>query len=872
MNRRVSLNGNDWQLKGFMGEDWAWHHAHEPGCPDSRWWCQGTVPGSVHNDLWQAGEIPDPYYERNSLRIEWVPERTWVYKKTFFADPADEGKRVRLHFKGVDYEARFFLNGEQLGSHRGMYTPAVFEVGAMLKYGEGNLLAVVIDPPPHEQPQVGRTSQVRTHKSRMTYWWDFCPRMIHVGIWDEVSLEITGPVRIEDVFVRPHLSNDLSQAAVTVSTALSTTRETMADVETTIRYQGRTVASRRRTQALSPGQTDLAVRLEVEQPQLWWPNGHGEQALYEAEVTVIDRDDDGGAESDRRRTTFGIRRVELVANETADTTARPYTFVVNGRRLYIKGWNWVPLDVMYGVERPEKLERLLTLARRAHVNLLRVWGGGLIEKEAFYDLCDRHGIMVWQEFIQSSSGIDNHPSHDSEFVRMMVREAGQIIPRKRNHPSLVIWCGGNELQDERGKPLDDGAPVLGALHQVVERLDLHRHWLPTSPSGPTFGNSLEAIARDPLSLHDVHGPWEHQGLTAHYTLYNQGTSLFHSEFGVEGITNLSALNASISKASQWPVNCDNPVFFHRGAWWIKESRLEEAFGEIGDIETLVAASQLLQAEGLRYAVESNRRRKYQNSGSLPWQFNEPYPNSHCTSAVDYYAEPKPAYYAVARAYEPVHVTAQFPTQAWQDRASFEAEIWVANSYDRVLDGAIVHARIVGARGVVYHEQQGVVACAANRSTHAMTFAWPFDDLQEDIFFLDLRLVSADGSILSRNRYLFSRTADLAPMFLVPATTLDISVEDRGDHLVLTLTNTGDHVALFLWLQDGRGVPVGGYVAFDDNHFCLLPDERRTISVEWHEVPSDERTLELRGWNSAAVVVGRPGRSEGEVERPHSTTS
>lgn len=153
-------------------------------------------------------------------------------------------------------------------------------------------------------------------------------------------------------------------------------------------------------------------------------------------------------------------------------------------------------------------------------------------------------------------------------------------------------------------------------------------------------------------------------MTGQCTFYNRGTSLFHSEFGVEGITNLSALNTSIAKASQWPVSHDNPVLFHRGLWWIKESRLEEAFGEIRGIETVVAASQLLQAEGLRYAIESNRRRKYQNSGSIPWQFNEPYPNGHCTSAVDYYAEPKATYYAIARAYEPVRVMAQFPAQAW----------------------------------------------------------------------------------------------------------------------------------------------------------------------------------------------------------------
>ena len=361
---------------------------------------------------------------------------------------------------------------------------------------------------------------------------------------------------------------------------------------------------------------------------------------------------------------FGIRRIEMLPNDTPDPTARPYTFSVNGRKIYAKGWNWVPMDVLYGVERPAKLERLLQLARRAHVNLLRVWGGGLIEREAFYDLCDRYGIMVWQEFIQSSSGVDNCPSDDPAFVAMMVGEAERIIPRKRNHPSLAVWCGGNELMPAPEQPADDSLPVLAALHDVVRRLDADRHWLPTSASGRLSSNSLVNIAQDPLGMHDVHGPWEHQGLTGQYALYNQGASLFHSEFGVEGYTNLKTIEAHVAPAHRWPATRDNPVLYHTASWWIKEATIRETFGEVPDLPHLVLASQFLQADGLRYAVEADRRRQYRNSGTLPWQFNEPFPNVACTSAVDYHAQPKPVYYAVARAYEGLHVSARFATQAW----------------------------------------------------------------------------------------------------------------------------------------------------------------------------------------------------------------
>ncbi|PYI53528.1 glycoside hydrolase family 2 protein [Paenibacillus flagellatus] len=865
---RISLNGSDWLYKDFLGEDWVWRHAEKPDTRDVRWWRTGTVPGSVHHDLWANGELPDPYFERNSLLAEWVPERTWVYKKTFRADLGWKGRRVRLRFEGIDYEARLFLNGVPIGAHRGMFTPAVFEVSDALLYGEDNLLAVVLERAPDAQPQVGRTSKVRTHKSRMTYWWDFCPRMIHLGIWDDVCLEVSGPVTVEDAFVRPQLSADRSAAAVSVTAKLDSTVRAVVEADVTLTLGGRVVARSTTKHAVAPGETPLNVCLDVAQPSLWWPNGYGAQPLYEAEVAVRILERRSGTESHphpdaessppvshARRTTFGIRSVELVRNETPDETALPYTFVVNGRKLYIKGWNWVPIDVMYGVERPAKLERLLTLAKRANVNMLRVWGGGLIEKEAFYELCDRMGILVWQEFIQSSSGIENKPSDDPAFIAMMVSEAERIIPRKRNHPSLALWCGGNELQTRDGRPLDDAEPALAALRDAVRRLDPDRHWLATSPTGRLFSNSLAHIEADPDGLHDVHGPWEHQGLTSQYTLYNQGTSLLHSEFGVEGMTNRKTLDATISADNQWPASKDNPVYFHRGSWWTNEPYVQSAFGGgIGDVGTLIRASQLLQAEGLRYAVESNRRRKYRNSGSLPWQFNEPYPNGYCTSALDYYAVPKPVYYAVAKAYAPVAVTASFAAQAWAERDVFEAELWAAHSGECALDGCALHAAVRDAAGKLVHEARHAFALAANAPERIGEFGFALDRIGTDIFFLDLTLTGPEGAVLADNRYLFSRTADLEPILQLPAGGLTVAgIARNGDRWNVTLRNDGEAAAVGVRLDDARRLGDCGYVYFDDNHFHLLPGESRTIVIDWDGVvPEEDRSIEASGFNAGPL--------------------
>ncbi|MDT8307436.1 MAG: glycoside hydrolase family 2 TIM barrel-domain containing protein [Anaerolineae bacterium] len=674
---RIPLSGKDWQLKGYIGEDWRWRDAHKPGTRDTSGWIPGSVPGTVHHDLWQAGQIPDPYRGTNSLLCEWVPARTWLYTKRFTVDEMYRGSRMLLCFEGIDYEAGFYLNGEALGSHRSMFTPVSFEVGDHLQVGAENLLAVVLEPAPLEQPQVGRSSLVRTHKTRMNYWWDFCPRLVHVGIWDEVYLRATGPVRIERVAVSTQLDNELQEANVDIVVPVSSSREETVVLTTTIRDGEEEIGRQETRHQIPAGGSDLHVSFTLARPALWWPNGYGAQKLYDVSAAVDVETAAGRQRSDERQARFGVRTVELVDNEGAPAGARPYTLAVNGRNIYMKGWNWVPLDVMYGVPRPEKRRRLLSLAQRAHVTMLRVWGGGLIEQEGFYDLCDELGILVWQEFIQSSSGIDNMPPADADFLRFMEEEARQIVPRRRNHPSLAIWGGGNELQDGEGRPLDDSHPLLKLLHSVADAADPGRAWLPTSPTGPCFGNAVENIEADPEGQHDVHGPWIYQGLEKQYALANMGTSLLHSEFGVEGITNLAALEAVIAPEQRRPVRRDNPAWHHLGEWWVWEERWVAYFGDLERLElpAVVRAIQFLQAEGLRYVVEANRRRWPRNSGSFPWQFNEPYPMAACTSAVDYFGQPKPVYHAVARAYAPVSVTARFGRIAWGGDERFEATAW-----------------------------------------------------------------------------------------------------------------------------------------------------------------------------------------------------
>jgi beta-mannosidase len=842
---RQRLSGPDWRLKDYVGEDWLSRGAFHPGTRDTRHWRPATVPGSVQHDLWQAGEIPNPYVGRNSLLCEWVPQRTWVYRKSFRVDEALRGRQLRLRFEGVDYAAQFYLNGERLGAHEGLFETVVFDVTEKALFGAENLIAVVIAPAPDEQPQVGYTSRVRTFKPRMNYGWDFCPRMVHLGVWDDVWLEVTGPARVEALHVRPHLSEAHSRADVEVNATLWAAAPVRAQVSTSISVGGEVVASHSAWVDLHPGENSASVSLALTEPRLWWPNGFGEQPLYEAEVRV----DTPDGTWDARTATFGLRSLAFQPNSPTHPGAQPYTLVVNGRPIYIMGWNWVPIDALYGVERHDKLRHLLDLAQRAHVNMLRVWGGGLIEKEAFYAECDRRGLLVWQEFIQSSSGVDNMPSETPAFVEKLASFARAVIPRRRNHPSLALWCGGNELQGEA--PLDERHPALRALHAVVRDFDPDRLWLPTSPTGPVFMNSLENLDKDSHSLHEVHGPWEHQGLEAQYTLYNRTTSLLHSEFGAEGLTNTRAL-AYVLPKGQLPVSLDNPNWQHLGAYWVWEARWREMLGDWDDVDEVRRATQFLQAEAVRYAAEANRRRKWQNSGTLPWQFNEPYPMAACTSAVDYFGEAKPLYYAVRRAYAPLTVTARFARMAWPGAGEFEAALFANYSGLEPLTDAALTAEVCDARGQVIARLTDTVTIAPNAVTPLGGLRAGLGSLAGEVFVLDVVLRS--GEAAAANRYLFSRTATIRPLLDLESTILEAVAARHGDCWSVTLRNTGRVLASCIWLQDPRPHPAPGYVVFDDNHFSLFPGETRTVAVEWDNVPAGERSLRLAGWNTPTVSI------------------
>jgi beta-mannosidase len=837
----LRLDGNNWELTHLVPSEWAWRQVWKEDwdplqSPAAFSWIRGTVPGDVIADAIDARLVHNPYTDMHSREAEWTSERDWIYRKRFSVPAEMQGKTVLLHFDGVDSTCHVYLNGELLGKHEGMFLPFEYDVTRLLRFAGTNTLVVVVEHmPPVEavQGQIGWSSQARVWKSRFAYAWDWCTRLVPVGIWQSVRLTAVSTARIEDVWVRTQVYSTTANVEVQVQLGAATAQTGSTRVRLRMMNpMSHAVADPQEVDVqLSAGKGDHLFRLDINNPELWWPNNMGAQPLYMVCVDVLNA---SGESDDARELSVGLRTIRAVPNEGAAPDALPYTIEVNGRKMFVKGWNWAPIDNLYGRVQPERYERLLTLARHAHCNLLRVWGGGMLERKAFYDLCDRFGILVWQEFHQSSSGIDNRPPDDEAYLAYIDQQARQIIPQRRNHPSLALWCGGNELMERDGIPLTDAHPALARLKAIVQEIDPGRLWLPTSSTGPVF--SADPKLLNTGQMHDVHGPWQYQGPEAQYQFYNNIDPLYHSEFGAEGAANLYTLRRFISPVYEWPPDATNPAWVHHGSWWMHREKLEAMFGPLGDIETFVRASQWMQAEGLRYAIESNRRRKWHCSGTSPWQLNEAFPNTACTNSVDFVGLTKPVYWWVRRAYEPVHLSAKYERITWKPGETWRAELWVNNSRGD-LPGCKWMAEVMDLAGASLLSTAGTFDLPDNGSARLgeLSLALPQD---AGIFVLLLSLYDSQGTLLSRNDYQFtSAETGFQPMLNAPQTTLNVW-HRRSE---VRVRNTGHSPALFVQIEPDSGQQL----LPQDNYFCLAPGEVRSLQLVGHG------PVTISTWNARA---------------------
>jgi beta-mannosidase len=849
-----ALDASDWELREALGDTWEWYVAKPierrnsvTQAAGATAWLPARVPGSVVDDLVRAGEVREPRHGRRSREAEWVAERHWVYRRAVELPELGPRDQVWLEFDGVDPGGRVFWDGEQIARIEGLHRRHRVPVPRGTSTTSGpHTLAVVVDPGLDTEPQVGRTERVRRLAPRVDSGWDFAPRLRHQGIWRSARL-ITGPGSIASVRARTTVDLPSRSGAVLVDVQLDGWTDAWPDVRAEVSLDGGTVAT-----ATAPPSASGALRLQLEVADvaLWWPAGMGAQPLYDVRVA---------AAGDERSLRVGFREARLVANTGAPDGALAYTGQVNGRVIPLVGWNWAPVDVMFGTVDVARTRHLVELAADSGARLLRVWGGGLIESDDFYDECDERGLLVWQELSQSSSGMQSAPADDEAFIAHAVEETLAAAARLARHPSLFLWCGGNELEDDAG-PLDERrSPVLAAMRDALTEADPDRSWLPTSPSGPTFHHRLDRITADPDGQHDVHGPWEHQGLEGQYRLANAGTNLAHTEFGVEGMASLRSLRAIIPAESLWPADRSNPVYRHLGEWWNNAELVSASFGgRLDSLERMQRASQWLQATGLQYAIEADRRRWPRCSMVLPWQLAESFPNAWCTSAVEWSGEAKPALHAARRAFDRDRVTIRVSRAAWEGAATMTAEAWVW-SESGMPAGSTVRLVLRDAAGTILAERESGALRRVGIPARATILDIPRPEA-DPIVLWEAQWTAPDGSVIDVERMAATLTGDFAPLLELEAAEVAVHAREDGDTWRVRVAHTGGPAVIAPVLHDARPWRAPGRFIARDDPRPLLPGESRELEVRWVGVPTEGRALSLDAFNLSPLPVTTTGRS------------
>ena len=621
---------------------------------------KAEVPGNVQYDYGKANGYPDFYYGVNYEKYVWMENAWWFYTATLNFTLAGNEKAT-LCFLGIDYEYEILINGDLKCKGEGMFAPIYINVTEYA--GKNAKLEVIVYPAPKCDDSNCRDQARKSFKPCVCYGWDYHPRAISMGIWNDAYIEITPKVSVDNVDVSYRLNDELSLAKIDVIAKISG----KPTVEISLDYNGETVASN--VGEVIDGKA--VTTLEISNPKLWNPVGYGKQNLYTLTVSAMQN----GVKVHQKSQKIGFRRSKLVMNEGAwvepstfpkGRSVAPATFEINGRRIFAKGTNWVNTDVFIGSTTEEEIRNLLTLIRAANMNIIRVHGGGPINKECFYDICDEYGIMVWQEFPRACN---NYPDDDN-LLKVIKKEATAIIKRLRKHPCLVLWCGGNELYNN-WSGMTDQSHVLRLLGSLCYEFD---RFTPFNATSPLFGMS--------------HG---------HYVNYYEETgrevisdfidskNTAYTEFGSPSMASVDYLRTFMSEEDILDCNASNEVWVKRHAFnsWIDESwarkpEVEYYFGGYSSVEDLCEKTRLIQAVSYRALFEEMRKQWPYCAMALNWCFNEPWQTAANNSLVGYKNDIKPAYYTVKQALRPSLASIRAYRNLWLSGETYRAEIWMLN--------------------------------------------------------------------------------------------------------------------------------------------------------------------------------------------------
>jgi len=809
-----------------LNDSWEFRHTEEDR------WLPATVPGSVHTDLMASDVIDDPYFGVNEKGVQWIDKADWEYKTVFTVpEKALTKNEIKLIFDGLDTYATVFLNGHKILDADNMFRAWEVSCKDFLKDGE-NELRILLRSPTHtglqllkengyplpasnDQSENGGMGEdkvsIFTRKAGYHYGWDWGPRLVTSGIWRPVRLLAYNYGLIENVHI---IQKNITDEKATLEAVVQFNSEVDDEFNFGIHTGGEKILSEKKK--VTAGKNVIHLNFEIQDPDLWWPNGLGEQPVYEIEVSV---EKGNNTMVYLERQNIGLRTVELVRQKDAD--GMNFKFRINGQDIFAKGANYIPNDVFLPRFQPEDYERIIKAAADANMNMLRVWGGGIYENDIFYDLCDQYGIMVWQDFMYACS---MYPG-DDKFLENARVEAEENIIRLRNHPSLVLWCGNNEIEiawaeyeegrgwgwkerytDDQRKQIWHDYDTLfhHILPDAVKKYNPQIAYWHSSPS-----SGMGQLASHTNTSGDMHywGVWHGQEPFSDFRKYR---ARFMSEYGFQSFPELNTVK-TYALEEDWDI--ESEVMAHHQRSGIGNLRIRqymvEDYNIPVDFEAFLYVSQLLQAEGIKMAIESHRADMPYCMGTLYWQLNDCWPVASW-SGIDYYGRWKAMHYFVKDAFKESIVA------TFQDNK--EVEIWAVTDHPEA-QSIRMDFQLMDFDGNILMETSTVMTVDPTTSKMIKTF--PLKEIKKVGKLNQLMLVTRlyiDRTLVDEDLHYFVKPKDLQ----FEQTEPEMQIVEKEDHMEIRLSS--DKLVKNIFLSTELSLD-----HFSDNFFDLKPGETRFVT-------------------------------------------
>ncbi len=763
-------------------------------------WIPSEVPGTIHTDLLNAGLIDNPFKERNEYNYNWISKSGWTYRTEFnYPSEISRSLVIKLVFEGIDTAADIFLNHKLLGRAENMFTRYEFNVDQVLNSGM-NILELRFDSPvdtalnneeKHGQLSLAKDSfRVHIRKAQYSFGWDWGPSYPTSGIWRSVYLTEVNKAVIRAVRFN---TDKLTLRKARVKIGFEAELYTKEPVKAVITLTRENVSYRR--EIISANHKKHTASFEIDNPSIWWPNGSGEQNLYDLSISLTGS---AGKIYDEVQKKVGIRKIEL---ELADKKKPVFRFRVNNKLIYMKGMNWIPADSFLPRVNKKKYTELLTLAADANANMIRVWGGGIYENDEFYDLCDKLGLFIWQDFMFAC---ENYPE-DDEFVKSVSEEVTQNVERLRTHPCLAVWCGNNENEWIWYRNLSGSYKVMPGykiFHKVIpslmKSLDPDTPYWPTSPYG---------LDEDPNSQSSGNRhQWDIWSNWIDYSKVENDQSLFVTEFGFQGPACIDTFN-KILPAGKRKIQGSGFEYYNKqieGPERVIRFLAAHLPLRTG-WEDFIYLAQLSQGLALKRCLEHWRGNRKITSGSIIWQLNDCWPVTSW-SLIDSSNIPKLAYYFVKDAFSETIVHFR--------KSGSSLKIYVLNEGDDeefLLETLAVNPL----KGNFLNSKRKISAPKGKYIEAEKIKTGKFSEIENLVFIATL--YSKDGTIIHRNFYTEKEWKHIS--LSDPGIKISLPRESGNDFITLTSASPAFFVDVY---YPG--------ITFSQKGFILLPGEKKKLKI------------------------------------------